>query len=130
MNLFVFTGNLGQDCERKALVSGTSVCSFSVAVKSGYGDKEKTTWVKCSMFGKKAEGKLPDYLTKGAKVAITGELSLDEWKDKQGATKSTLSVAVSTIDLIGSRPANDAQQAQNAPQNAGFDDFGDESIPF
>lgn len=126
MNVWAFTGNLGQDCERKALPSGKAVCEFSVGVSSGFGDKKKTTWAKCALFGKLAEGKLPEYLVKGAKVAVTGEVTLEEWAGKDGATRYTLRVAVSTIDLIGSKPAS---QAPSSPQPA-LDDFESDSIPF
>ena len=127
MNTWCFTGNLGQDCERKALSSGKSVCEFSVGVSSGYGDKKKTTWAKCALFGKAAEGKLPEYLVKGAKVAVTGEVTLEEWAGKDGATRYTLRVAVNTIDLIGSK--QEVKPAAPSPQPA-VDDFGDSDLPF
>jgi single-strand DNA-binding protein len=122
MNVWSFTGNIGQDCERKALPSGKTVCEFSVGVSSGYGDKKKTTWAKCALFGKAAEGKLPEYLVKGAKVAVTGEVTLEEWAGKDGATRHSLRVAVNTVDLIGSKPASNPQPVA--------DDFESDSIPF
>ena len=111
MNIFTFKGNLGQNAEVKHLPSGTAVCSFSVAVKSGYGDKEKTTWVRCVLFGKRAEGGLPQYLVKGAQVCISGEISLDEWQDTQGITNKALSVNVREIDLIGGKQTATAPPA-------------------
>jgi single stranded DNA-binding protein (ssb) len=112
MNIFTFTGNLGKDCEVKVTQSGTLVCSFSVAVKSGYGDKAKATWVKCGLFGKRAEGQLPQYLTKGAQVAISGEAFLDEWQGQDGITQKMLKVNVDKLDLIG----GNQNQQQQAPQ--------------
>lgn len=50
MNVFTFTGNLGRDC-RTGNAGGTSVCNFSVAVKSGYGQNEQTIWVDCALWG-------------------------------------------------------------------------------
>ncbi len=114
MNNFNFTGNLGKDAEVKYLQSGTAICEFSVAVKSGYGDKEKTNWVRCAMFGKRAEGGLPPYLKKGTQVAISGELELQEWENDKGKG-SALSVKVENIDLIGGN-ANQGHQA-NQQQN-------------
>lgn len=110
MNLFSFTGNLGKDAEVKYTPSGTAVCEFSVAVKSGYGEREKTNWVRCAMFGKKAEGQLPQYLKKGTQVAVSGELELQEWEGQNGKG-AALSVSVQNIDLIGGNPNN-----QQAPQ--------------
>ena len=115
MNNFNFTGNLGKDAEVKYLQSGTAICEFSVAVKSGYGDKEKTNWVRCAMFGKRAEGGLPPYLKKGTQVAISGELELQEWENDKGKG-SALSVKVENIDLIGGN-ANQGQQANQQQNN-------------
>jgi single-strand DNA-binding protein len=134
MNKFIFTGNLGKDAEVKVTQSGMSVCSFSVAVKSGYGDKQKTTWANCALFGKRAEGQLPQYLTKGAQVAISGELTLDEWEGKDGTTQKSLKVNVDDLDLIGGVGSNTQTPAQRQPQQApaapapGDDGFDD--IPF
>ena len=114
MNLFSFTGNLGQDAEVKTVGSGTTLCEMSVAVKSGYGDKEKTNWVRCVMFGKKAEGALPGYLTKGTQVAVSGELSLEQW-EKDGKGGAALAVNVQNIDLIGGKSQQDQGQQQSAP---------------
>jgi len=136
MNLWAFTGNLGSDAESKALSTGTSVLEFSVAVASGYGDKQKTTWARCALFGKRAEGALKGYLVKGQKVAVTGEATLEEWEDKKsGGTKSAMKVSVHTIDLIGekktsdgapARPNNTIAMMQNAKPTA----FPDEDIPW
>lgn len=114
MNLLAFTGNLGKDAEVKYLANGTPVCEFSVAMKSGYGDKEKTNWVRCALFGKRAEGQLPQYLLKGAQVAVTGELELQEWEGQNGKG-AALSVRVESIDLIGGKP-----QAQNNQSQGGY----------
>ena len=118
MNLFTFTGNLGKDAEVKVLPNGNTVCEFSVAVKSGYGDREKTNWVRCAMFGKKAEGQLPSYLTKGTQVAVSGELELQEWEGQNGKG-AALSVVVGNIDLIGGKPQGQSNQ-QAAPQQNGY----------
>lgn len=119
MNNWNFTGNLGNQAEVKYLPNGNAVCEFSVAVKSGYGDKEKTNWVRCAMFGKKAEGQLPSYLQKGTQVAISGELELQEWEGQNGKG-AALSVRVENLDLIGGKPQGQSQGAQNnqgyAPQ--------------
>lgn len=108
MNLFSFTGNLGRDAEVKQTTGG-SVCAFSVAVTTGYGDKKQTVWVSCSLWGKRAEGPLPQYLVKGQKVAINGELSTREHEGK-----TYIQIRVNQIDLTG-RNDNQAPQQQQAP---------------
>ena len=132
MNKFIFTGNLGKDAEVKVTSSGMHVCSFSVAVKSGYGDKEKTTWANCALFGKRAEGKLPQYLKKGAQVCISGQLTLDEWKGDDGTTQKSLKVNVDDLDLIGgnSEGRAAAPQAAQPAASPAPDDDAFQDIPF
>ena len=114
MNCWIFTGNLGKDAELKSTQSGTQVMSFSVAVKSGYGDNAKTNWINCAMFGKRTEGQLINYLKKGTQVAINGECELKEWQGQDGTQNKMLSVKVGELDLIGGKPDNMPQQ--QAPQ--------------
>lgn len=112
MNVFTFSGNLGGDCEVKS-VSGTALCKFSVAVKSGYGDKAQTIWIGCDIWGRQAEGKLPEYLKKGQQVVVSGELSSREHEGK-----TYLGVRVASIDLVGAKAEGGSQAAaprQQAP---------------
>ncbi|MDE9590385.1 single-stranded DNA-binding protein, partial [Xenorhabdus bovienii] len=51
INTIIVSGNLGKDCEQRWTPAGKPVSSFSLPVKQGYGDHEKTTWVICKMFG-------------------------------------------------------------------------------
>lgn len=133
MNVFTFSGNLGRDAEVKNLGSGT-VCNFAVAVKSGYGDKEKTEWISCAMWGKRAEGGLPQYLKKGQTVVVSGELSTREYQNSDGITKTVLEVRVNDVTLAGKRDDTPAPHAQQAPmqqpapqaQHADYDD----DVPF
>jgi single-strand DNA-binding protein len=97
MNILTITGNLGKDA-RTNKAGGTTVSNFSVAVRSGYGDNEKTIWVDCSLWGKQAESKLVDYLIKGQQVAVSGEMGT---KEHEGKTYITL--RVNAIDLIGKK---------------------------
>ena len=108
LNVFTATGNLGKDC-RIGDAGATRVCNFALAVKSGYGQNEQTLWVDCALWGKKAEGRLPEFLTKGAQVAVSGELGT---REHEGKTYLTLRVA--ELTLIGGR--NDNQGQQPTPQ--------------
>ena len=75
MNLGIFTGNLGKTAEvRYTAGANKAVCTFSIAVKAGFGDNAKTFWVRCNLWGKRAEGGLPAYLVKGQQVCVSGEL--------------------------------------------------------
>ena len=108
MNVLCLTGNLGRDAEVRQ-AGGSSVCGFSVAMTSGYGDKKQTIWIDCSIWGRQAEGALPSYLTKGQQVAVSGELST---REHEGRTY--LQLRVNTIDLIGKR--DEGGQAAQQPQ--------------
>ena len=133
MNVFTVTGNLGKDCEVKSIGS-SSVCNFTVAAKSGFGDKAQTIWLDCALWGKQAESGLVQYLTKGQQVAVSGELGS---RDHDGKTYLTL--RVNNISLVGGkveggqaapRPAqNQAPAAKPAPMAAPNFDF-DDDVPF
>lgn len=132
MNNWSFTGNLGKNAEVKSTSGGKTICVFSVAVVSGYGDNKKTTWANCVVFGKRAEGKLPEFLVQGQKVAISGEVALETWDKNDGTKGKALKVSVNSLDLIGDKkPEIQPQQApaQQAAPAGNFDDF-DDDIPF
>ena len=146
MNTWIFTGNLGKDCELRQSQNGSTIVTFSVGVTSGYGDNKKTTWANCALFGKRAEGRLPEFLKKGQQVCVSGEVTLDKWQDQQGQERQALKVVVDKIDLTGGQQQQPQQgyqqpqqqqpnqyqqqpQAQPQPQAGGFDDF-DDGIPF
>lgn len=95
------TGNLGRDAEIKTTQSGDTICEFSVASsRRAKGGKDETTWVKCSLWGKRGQA-LSQYLTKGARVAVVGELSVREYAKKDGTKGVSIEVRASDIDLMG-----------------------------
>jgi len=133
MNVFTFSGNLGNNAEQRATKSGTPVCQFSVATTSGYGDRKKTTWARCTLFGKRGESLAP-YLVKGQQVVVSGEASLNEWESKDG-TRTSLEVNVNDVTLVGGKPEQrqEPQQARQAapplaPPTA--EQFDEDTIPF
>jgi single-strand DNA-binding protein len=135
MNVFNCTARLGRDAEVRVTQGGLSICHFTGAVDAGYGDKKKTVWIRFSLFGKRAEGQLPSYLTKGTQVAISGELSTNEFTDKDGNQKFLLECNVNSLDLIGGRQEQQpVQQPVQRPQHQQQqfepeEDFSDD-IPF
>ena len=134
MNVFTATGNIGRDAETRFIPNGEPVVSFTVAVKSGYGKSETTTWVQCSLWGKRGEAVAP-YLLKGTLVGISGEISLDEYEGKDGTKNKTLKCRLNNVDLLGKKASGDApaQAPSRSSQGAGpvnaFDDMTDD-IPF
>lgn len=139
MNVLAVTGNLGRDAEQRFAASGDSIVSFSLPVKSGFGEKAKTSWVRCTMFGKRGISVFP-YLTKGALVGVYGEFSMNEFVNKEGQKQSSPECRVSELTLLGSKTSNqqsapelqrqkpESRNVQGA-QGGAFDDMSDD-IPF
>ena len=121
INVICASGNIGKDAEQRWTPNQKCIASFSLPVRQGYGDREKTSWVKCMLFGAKAE-KLPQYLTKGTKVTVTGEFVMEEWTDQNGGKRSQPVIIVMDIDFGSS---GNKQTAQQQPEP----DF-DSTIPF
>lgn len=131
MNQLNFVGNIGNDAEVRYTPDQKAITSWSVALRSGYGKSEKTNWVRCTMFGERGV-KLSEYLKKGTQVAVSGEVSLNEYTNKQGENKASLECNVSNLTLIGKRDAlsepKEAAKA-NSYQDQPIDQMEDD-IPF
>lgn len=114
------TGRLARDAEARTTASGLNIATFTVPNDVGYGDRRKTDWVKVTVFGKAAE--FAGRLVKGDIVACAGQVSNEEWTNKDGVTKTTLCLTADKIDKIGGSTA--------APSRAPTNDNGDDGIPF
>jgi single-strand DNA-binding protein len=147
-NVFSFTGTIGRDAEVRYLPSGQAVLNVTVANNIGFGDKQQTLWVRCALWGKRAEGQLQNYLKKGQQVFVSGELSQSEYRAQDGTTKTSLELNCNIIDLVGGKREQGAAQSDfapaparasgsggaprdnfDAPTPAKFDDY-DDDIPF
>ncbi|MEI7840508.1 MAG: single-stranded DNA-binding protein [Methylococcaceae bacterium] len=117
-NVFSCTGTVGSDAEVRFLPSGQAVLNVNVANHTGFGDKQKTTWLRVVVWGKKAEGTLKDYLRKGQQVFISGELTMNEYKANDGTMKTSLEVNASILDLVGKRNESSGSSDYNAPAPA------------
>ena len=88
LNKAMVFGNLTRDPEMKALPSGMSVCSFSLATNRVYNDRdgkrqESTDYHNIVVFGKQAET-VSKYLTKGSSAYVEGRMQTRSWeKDGQ-----------------------------------------------
>lgn len=143
INTITASGNIGKDCELRVTPNGKNVAKFSLPIKQGFGEHEKTSWVSCKLFGATAE-KLTQYLTKGTKVTVSGQFVMEKWQDQNGVDRSHPVIIVRDVDFGGGKrdqswgqpqqpssngpPAKSQQQA--APQyNEPPMDF-DDDIPF
>jgi single-strand DNA-binding protein len=109
MNVLTISGNIGRDAEVRN-AGGTNVAGFSLAMKSGYGDKAQTIWVDCSLWGKQAESGLVQYLKKGQFVVVTGEMGT---REHEGKTYITL--RVEKVTLGGKQEGQQQQAPQQRP---------------
>ncbi len=126
------TGNLGKDAVVRA-AGKDNVCSFAVASESKVKGEKVTSWCDCSLFGKRGEA-LCQYLTKGTKVTVVGELSTREHNGK-----TYLQVRVSEIAMQGGggdRKGGSAAIEKPKSAGGGYDsaDYAesvdDDPIPF
>ena len=137
MNSLNFTGRVGRDADTRFTPSGDAIVGFSVALTSGYGDKVITTWLNCSMSGKRGEA-VAQYIKKGTQVGITGEFTARPYTSKDGVEKLSLDVRVNDLTLLSSkndsvhdsRTDNKNEQRSKADtSNANEQDF-ESDIPF
>ena len=88
MNKLLVNGNLVRDME----VKDTGKClvgNFTIANNVGYGEEQKTNFVNCVLFGDRVES-LVQYLVKGCKVLVEGELAIEQYEvddEKRYSTK-------------------------------------------
>ena len=131
MNNFSGIGRLGNDAELRFTADKTPIASFSIAIAYSYGKNAITSWVNCSLFGKRAET-LVGMLLKGTQIGINGEIALQEYTDKQGNEKNSLICNVREVTLLGkketSEPKEDSKANSYQPQNE-IDAFEDD-VPF
>ncbi len=137
MKSITIAGNIGKDAETRTMQDGTKVTGWSVAVDDGFGDRKRTIWFDCSMWGQRG-AKLAQFLTKGTKVAVSGDLSTREHDGK-----TYLTVRVNEVTLQGGgrdgggQPSGGGYDQSIGAQGGapaggaggGLDDLGDE-VPF
>lgn len=131
MNSCNFIGNIGRNGELRFLPNGTAVLQWSIAVTSGYGDKQVTTWINCAFFGKRAES-IKDYVIKGQRIGVSGEIALRPYQ-KDGVDKTSLELRVNEVTLLGNKDGQEVKEsqpkrgnAQNKGTGGGFDDMQDD----
>ncbi len=128
-NKVILVGNLTRDPEMRYTPKGTAVCQVGLAVNRVWTNeagekKEEVTFIDLTSFGRTAEV-IAQYLRKGSPALFEGRLRLEQWDDKQtGAKRSKLSVVIESMQLLGSKPADDGggapQQRAAAPQGRSF----------
>lgn len=121
-------GNVGRDAELRRTKSGDEVLGFSVAVDNGKdksGNKRPTTWVQCSVWGKRAES-LASHIRKGTKLVLSGRPGVNVYEGT-----GSLTISVQDLTFMGGGEQRDSGSTgyDQAPALSDLDDLGDE-IPF
>lgn len=116
-------GNVGRNAELRRTQNGDEVLGFSLAVDNGKdknGNKRDTTWVKCSIWGKRASS-LENYVRKGTKLVLTGRPGVDVYEGK-----GSLTLSVQELTFMGGGEQREQRGYDAPPANDDFDD----DIPF
>jgi len=118
-------GNVGRDAELRRTKSGDDVLGFSVAVDNGKdksGNKRPTTWVQCSVWGKRAES-LASHIRKGTKLVLSGRPGVNVYEGT-----GSLTISVQDLTFMGGGEQRDGG-SNNYEQPPASSDLDDE-IPF
>ncbi len=99
VNKVILVGNLGRDPEMRRMPSGDAVANLSVATSEQWNDRqtgerrERTEWHRVVIFGKLAEI-AENYLHKGSKVYLEGQLQTRKWQDQSGQDRYSTEVVL------------------------------------
>ena len=114
LNNLSILGRVTKPLELRYLQNGTAVLNFDIANSIKLRDNEVTTFLRCVCYGRSAEV-INQFVGKGDRVLLQGELRQNSYQDSSGATKSYHFLQVNSFDFIESRNKEQAQ-AQQAPQ--------------
>lgn len=101
MNSLTAAGRVTADAELRSTTSGQNVLGFTVANDVGFGERKTTNWIRCSLWGKRAESLHP-YLKKGTPITVTGEARLRKW-ESDGKSGTELELNVRDLALQGAK---------------------------
>ena len=141
INKVIIVGNLGQDPEIKYTAGGAAVTTLSIATSDSWKDKEsgmdqeRTEWHRVVLWRRLAEN-AGEYLKKGSKVYIEGQLQTRKW-EQEGQTRYTTEIIARDVQFLDSRGNSNTsstqkssemqdQSASDVPDSA----IEDDDIPF
>ena len=107
LNNVTLIGNLGQDPDTRFSAGGLAICNLNIAVSEFYKDQsgesqKRTHWFRATAFGRTAEV-AQQYLQKGSRVGISGQLIQRTWQDQNGGNRSSVEIRVNQLELLNSR---------------------------
>ena len=136
LNKAMVYGNLTRDPEMKALPSGMSVCSFSLATNRIFNDRdgkrqESADYHNIVVFGKQAET-VSKYLTKGSSAFVEGRMQTRSW-DKDGQKQYRTEIVADRVQFgprggSGGAPTGGAGSSAPDDRAPGLPDYPEEEI--
>jgi single-strand DNA-binding protein len=142
VNKVILIGNLGVDPEVRSFQNGSKVCNLSIATSETWKDKNtgerqvKTEWHSVAIFQEGLVRIAEQYLRKGSKVYIEGQLQTRKWQDKSGQDKYSTEVVlknyVGTLTMLdgrdggggGGRASSDGEFGGGSGYDSGYSGGG------
>jgi single-strand DNA-binding protein len=141
VNKVTLLGHLGRDPETRTFQNGGKVVNLRLATSETWKDREtgerreKTEWHSVAIFSEGLVRVCEQYLRKGSKVYIEGQLQTRKWQDQSGQDRYSTEVVLQgfngTLIMLDGRSDGGQQQSQQGGYNAGGRPADmDDSIPF
>ena len=124
LNQIIVEGNVTRQPEKKALASGTSVCTLPIAVNRKYKAADGQLTEEVSYFDVETFGNLADacckWCPKGRGVRIVGRLKQNRWKDDSGAAHSKVKIIAEHVEFkpVFKKTDNSAELPAEGPSSA------------
>ena len=113
VNKVILIGNLGRDPEVRTFQNGGKVCNLRIATSENWKDrntgerKERTEWHSVAIFSEGLVRVAEQYLRKGSKVYLEGQLQTRKWQDQSGQDRYSTEVVLqgfgSTLTMLDGR---------------------------
>ena len=113
VNKVILVGNLGRDPEVRTFQNGGKVCNLRIATSENWKDrntgerKERTEWHSVAIFSEPLVRVAEQYLRKGSKIYVEGQLETRKWQDQNGQDRYSTEVVLrgfgATLTMLDSR---------------------------
>lgn len=149
VNKVILVGNLGADPEARSLNNGGEVVNMRVATSENWKDRdgnrqERTEWHNVVIFNENLGRVAKNYLRKGSKVYLEGQLQTRKWQGQDGNDRYTTEIVLQRfrgeLVLLDSAPGggrgdyggddSGGSRQQSRPQPATFSNDLDDDVPF
>ena len=136
VNKVILIGNLGRDPEVRTFQNGGKVCNLRIATSESWKDREtgerreRTEWHSVAIFSEPLARVAEQYLRKGSKVYLEGQLETRKWQDQNGQDRYSTEVVLrpyrSELTMLDTRSDGGGGGGSygGGQQGGGFDDRG------